>query len=390
MNSSLDFSIKNASVFSMDIDQMDFWDLDSTDGSMELQIEMSLSASFNDTLHTDILQNKYYQDASSHVRLYGLGKLFNEHILSWRGEHGDDDDILNSLRRSIFVRFTYKYTEKATTYTGYAVREVYYSTRTVGLSPEEMGGYLPILNRKKKTFIDLNEPFYLLDVQEQRYLSVGIASVVDGAAKYDEIDLDEDERNYSFKYYDLSPKTLLQLISNKYGSVDRLLFYDVILKQEDGTVLDKCRYTIDTRHFERQEFLYMNMLGAFESVVLTGQQTYEPDRSAEYGYCGDEYKALDLQVNDIYEKNSGYTNKIVIGQLRDMLESPSVYVYDAYGFRPITIIDSSFSINKPTNESYNVSIKYRYASEKDDLNENFMPWQKNNVFTHPPFDRSFS
>ena len=392
MNSNLDFSTASASVFSMDIDTLDFWNTDATDKSMELKIEISLSASFDDTIHTDVLNNKYYEDYRGHIMLFGLGKIFNDHILDWRGNYGEDDDVLSTLRRSVFVRFSYKYTEVATTYLGSCIREVYYSTRKVGLTPEAMGGYMPIINRKKKTFLDHNEPFYLLDVQEQRNLSVGLASLVDGATQYDEIDLEEDERNYSFKYYNLSPKNMLQKLSDIHTDVQQFLFYDVMLKNEAGEILDQCRYTIETRRFDRKQFLYLNMLGAMETVIFTGKETYEPDRSAQYGYAGEEYKALDLKVVDIYDKNSGYNNKTVMNQIRDMLESPSVYLWDSGDFRKIVIIDSSYSLATPTNTSYNVSIKYRFADETDTITEEvLLPWNNHqDVFEKPPFDRSFA
>ena len=392
MNSTIDFAIASANIFSMDLDKVEFSDFGAD--RMTLKIEMSTSAGFDDPNKTDIIENLYYADYQGKVTLYGLGKIWNDHILAWCTKGGDEKP-LDTIYRSIYARFTYSYQGEEDVETASVIRSIYYSSRYVNKTPEEMQNFIPLVGRKKRTFFDFSEPFFLIDGTGfgRRNISVGLAYKDEGLAKYHEMAIEEDDHGGSFMYFDFSPERLLNFLNfdlKKEINLNSLLFFDVLLYDGDQ-LLDKCRYTIEHRNFsQHSEFCYMNMLGAFESVGFTGLLTNTPEREAEYGYCGDDYAALDLQVNDVIEINTGWCNKEMMAQVRDMIESPLILKRENGEWKKVVITAIDYSISRPTNSSFNAKITYRYADEVDALDADLIPWMDKKVFERPQFDRSFA
>lgn len=380
MNSTLNFSISEASIYAMDLNKIIFSGLE-IDDTLVLKIEIADNSNFT---NSDVLDNTYYADADGKIKIYDLGQLWNAHVLAWVPE---SEGVNASLKRRVYVRFTYTLGDT----TASCTRTIIYSRRYINKTPAEVAQFFPVLNRKKKTFFDSDEPLFA--VNSSNTLNVGVAYIADSLTKWQEIALSPSATGEIYDYYDLSPATVLNLLNTAISgslTATSLLYYDVYLLDAGGNELDDVRYDLQAINYpQRTELTFLNLLGVYETVPFLGLATNEPDRSAEYGYLGSDYGTVDLEVNDIYTLNSGYCNKKVMAQVRDMLESPFVYLHKEDEWHKITIIDSSYKLDMPTNEAFNVSIKFRYADEIDNMSTDITPWSAVDVFSKPPFDKSF-
>ncbi len=380
MNSTLNFSISEASIYAMDLNKIIFSGLE-LDDTLVLKIEIADNSSFT---NSDVLDNTYYADADGKIKIDDLGRLWNAHVLAWVPE---SEGVNASLKRRVYVRFTYTLGDT----TASCTRTIIYSRRYINKTPAEVAQFFPVLNRKKKTFFDSDEPLFA--VNSSNTLNVGVAYIADSLTKWQEIALSPSATGEIYDYYDLSPATVLNLLNTAISgslTATSLLYYDVYLLDTGGNELDDVRYDLQAINYpQRTELTFLNLLGVYETVPFLGLATNEPDRSAEYGYLGSDYGTVDLEVNDIYTLNSGYCNKKVMAQVRDMLESPLVYLHKEDGWHKITIIDSSYKLDMPTNEAFNVPIKFRYADEIDNMSTDITPWSAVDVFSKPPFDKSF-
>jgi len=380
MNSTLNFSISEASIYAMDLNKIIFSGLE-IDDTLVLKIEIADNSNFK---NSDVLDNTYYADADGKIKINDLGQLWNAHVLAWAPE---SEGVNASLKRRVYVRFTYTLGDT----TASCTRTIIYSRRYINKTPAEVAQFFPVLNRKKKTFFDSDEPLFA--VNSSNTLNVGVAYIADSLTKWQEIALSPSATGEIYDYYDLSPATVLNLLNTAISgslTATSLLYYDVYLLDAGGNELDDVRYDLQAINYpQRTELTFLNLLGVYETVPFLGLATNEPDRSAEYGYLGSDYGTVDLEVNDIYTLNSGYCNKKVMAQVRDMLESPFVYLHKEDEWHKITIIDSSYKLDMPTNEAFNVSIKFRYADEIDNMSTDITPWSAVDVFSKPPFDKSF-
>jgi len=380
MNSTLNFSISEASIYAMDLNKIIFSGLE-IDDTLVLKIEIADNSNFT---NSDVLDNTYYADADGKIKINDLGQLWNAHVLAWAPE---SEGVNASLKRRVYVRFTYTLGDT----TASCTRTIIYSRRYINKTPAEVAQFFPVLNRKKKTFFDSDEPLFA--VNSSNTLNVGVAYIADSLTKWQEIALSPSATGEIYDYYDLSPATVLNLLNTAISgslTATSLLYYDVYLLDAGGNELDDVRYDLQAINYpQRTELTFLNLLGVYETVPFLGLATNEPDRSAEYGYLGSDYGTVDLEVNDIYTLNSGYCNKKVMAQVRDMLESPFVYLHKEDEWHKITIIDSSYKLDMPTNEAFNVSIKFRYADEIDNMSTDITPWSAVDVFSKPPFDKSF-
>lgn len=380
MNSTLNFSISEASIYAMDLNKIIFSGLE-IDDTLVLKIEIADNSNFT---NSDVLDNTYYADADGKIKINDLGQLWNAHVLAWAPE---SEGVNASLKRRVYVRFTYTLGDT----TASCTRTIIYSRRYINKTPAEVAQFFPVLNRKKKTFFDSDEPLFA--VNSSNTLNVGVAYIADSLTKWQEIALSPSATGEIYDYYDLSPATVLNLLNTAISgslTATSLLYYDVYLLDAGGNELDDVRYDLQAINYpQRTELTFLNLLGVYETVPFLGLATNEPDRSAEYGYLGSDYGTVDLEVNDIYTLNSGYCNNKVMAQVRDMLESPFVYLHKEDEWHKITIIDSSYKLDMPTNEAFNVSIKFRYADEIDNMSTDITPWSAVDVFSKPPFDKSF-
>jgi hypothetical protein len=124
-----------------------------------------------------------------------------------------------------------------------------------------------------------------------------------------------------------------------------------------------CKYEVeDGNYAQKSQFLYLNRWGVYESLWCIGSEKWNINRSAEIGLSGGELTALDIDVDDTYEVSTGYVNDSVLEQLRDLAESPLVWLLDNSTFKKVAIDDVKMERVLPSNEARTATITYRYAN----------------------------
>lgn len=394
MECSLDFTKSTDLVFAMNLDKIIFSGLD-TDTALTLQVKISQSATFD--YIRDSWNTVYYADQDGYIHISGLGRVWNDHILSYRFLYNNmhEENPEGFINSSIYAEFTYQYTTETVEgnvhntviHTATCLRRIYYARKISEHTPTEIATWWPIIPREKHTFSGLKEMIYLLSISTC-HIKAGVASLLNDHTAYMEQDISPTKVD-DYKTIDVSPDTIKTAVLG--NTTAKMLYYDIMLY--DGDVLkDTVRYTVDTRNYpQKTEFIYLNFIGAYETVLFTGQEELDPERNADYGYAGEDYTALDLEVNNVYNTYSGYCNKTIMSQIRDMLESPLIWVWTGTDYRKATITDIDYKRITPTSEMSNVKVTWRYAEDIEHTDKDILPWDTSSkVFSHPPFDRTFS
>jgi hypothetical protein len=392
MESSLDFSIKSAIIFSMSLDKIIFSGLDAGK-DVTLTIEIATVSDFSAI--KDQFDTVYYADNNGYIYISGLGRIWNAHILSYRMTGISEETPEESLKRAIYVRFTYNFKTQTvsgniitTTYhTATCMRRIYYSRKESDQSPSDLSSWWPILPREKKTYSGLKELLYLIS-ESTCTIKAGVASLLNDQTAWTEKVITPPSAG-DMSAIDVSPDIIKTAVLG--NTTAQMLYYEIMLYDGDA-LKDTVRYILDTRNYpQKTEFIYLNFIGAYETVLFTGQEELDPERNVNYGYTGDEYTALDLEMNNVYNTYSGYCNKTIMSQIRDMLESPLIWVWTGTDYRKVTVTDIDYKRITPTSEMYNVKVTWRYAEDIEHTDKDILPWDTSSkVFSHPPFDRTFS
>ena len=157
---------------------------------------------------------------------------------------------------------------------------------------------------------------------------------------------------------DVSPSVISSLLPN--GAV--LKEYTITML-ESNVEKDSCRYIVDSVAAVRQ-LCWLNRWGVYETLVLKGSETLNASRAATYGFTGDDWSALDMEVTDEYECSTGYVGENEWNQVRDMAESPIVWLWDGVWHR-VTITDAKLSHLRPTNEARSCVVTYRLSDREE-------------------------
>lgn len=353
MDSNIDFTTPTADLLTMDLDTVELSAL--TPGEA---VGVMLTVS-EGTMEIDSWHTTYYADSAGEIHLVGLARMWNSYILSLRSLPGRHEtqplSTMNVLTVTILVVPT----------TGNAascVRRLWYARRRTDLTVGALFNRFAVVRREKSTFMDADERLSVLGSLSS---TLGVTcTYLDGSGIEQVV-----ERSLTVPSgtdwgwsVDVSPSVVSALLPS--GS--RLKEYTVRLMGDTTTHFaerDAVRYVVEDRHFaHRSEFLYFNKYGAYESLWFLGSETLETEREAEYGYVGGQWHALDLDTVDTYEVSTGYGPDAMVDQVRDLSESPLVWLLGTLGqWHRVTPTSVDISRRRPTNAARACSMKYRHA-----------------------------
>ena len=174
---------------------------------------------------------------------------------------------------------------------------------------------------------------------------------------------------------------------------DSKLLYYVLTLNKDGKQVDCIRCDIDrtTRSSVATHFVYFNLFGVPECVTFRGKDVEEQELDSDFGYAGREYVRLDPQLTESHKSHSGWLTSEERHAVYDFMSSPYAFVFIDGQLRRITITEVDSSISRPANEPQSVAVTWRYSKERL-MRQPFVTPNTGNaaVFTHPPFDKTFS
>ena len=355
MTSTLDFTRASADVLASELDSITFAQL--ATGSW-LSVTVTVFDGDTSTV-LDTWSTTYYADEGGRVGLYHLASLWRNHILFRRRRDDAAATQPPALTGGIRVEFTYE-TEGGET--GTCSRRIWYTrddiiTTTLTL----MNDKVPFVSKKKRTFLGASERFYVIG-PTARTIRVTTTYVRNGTQGSSAHSLSTNIDSDSFaRSTDVSPSRIQTLLP----SGASLREYTVMVCS-GMTELDSCRYIVEQSHYaKRVQVAWLNRWGVYETLWLIGAEQLKTDRSADFGFTGDHYSALDISVVETFQQSTGYGSRAMADQVRDLAASPDVWRYDTANSRwqRITITDVDIPRPTPTNEAHACTITYRIAKQ---------------------------
>lgn len=345
MISNIDLTTANDNLMSMEIDHIKFSQLDVGE---KLNVEIAVY-DVDTNLVLDSWYNTYYADSRGEVLLADLARVWNNYILYRRRVTGEDAEEPSEYVGGIKVVFVFTQEDETTTTLN---RWIWYSTRQDGKTVDNLNAVLPFLSLSKRTFAGAAEMVQLIGIAQSsltvvaNYVKNGVESSVTYTAEV------EDSNAFGVCYW-VSPSD----VQTHIPSGARLVGY------ETRYGYSVCKYEVeDGNYAQKSQFLYLNRWGVYESLWCIGSEKWNINRSAEIGLSGGELTALDIDVDDTYEVSTGYVNDSVLEQLRDLAESPLVWLLDNSTYKKVAIDGVKMERVLPSNEARTATITYRYAN----------------------------
>lgn len=181
---------------------------------------------------------------------------------------------------------------------------------------------------------------------------------------------------------DCSPELELSAVA---PSGSTLIYYDVELYY-DNELCDRVHCEIDTTYYARKaEWIFINLFGVQESVIMRGNEEDEVKHEASYGYAGTIYRKFDTQLTYERKTNSGWLAPGEWEMLCDLSESPATGIRTGNDITDLVITGAEVKRVNPSNEPEAVTFTWRYK----DRVELAPDTKKLFVFERPPFDESF-
>lgn len=351
MTCNVDFSTPSATLLSMELDEIIFSGLSASERLVMMFRIISGSVVLDSWTAT------YYAGTDGRIRLTALGRMWNRYFLFLRRQSGSEETAPQDHPDLLTVEMTYTM-EDSTTAT--CQRRLFYSRRRPDVPLSGLLYHQPLLSKQKATVMGAKEFAWVIPTVSNVTLSVSSYYVLDNRFGTQSDDIAWSGSSSCGGSADVSPSVISALLP----SGAKLVEYSTQIRYQ-GSQRDSCRYVVDYAARLRTEFCWLNRWGVYETLVMRGSETLSPERTAEYGWTGDDWSALDLETADVYEVSTGYVGDREWSQVRDMAESPLVWRWDGQSWHMVTITGVKLDRTKPTNEARACSVTYRPCDREE-------------------------
>lgn len=350
MTSNINFSTASATLLTMELDTISFSGLTAGE-SLILAFEVSVG-------NTDIdsWSATYYADSNGDIRLSSLGRMWNLYLMDYRRRVGGEGSTPQASPDKLTVEITYTM-ENETTAT--CTRHLLYSRRRPVPTLSSLVNHIPFVSKVRHTAPTAKEYMTALSVLTNGTIKAEAICIVSGAQSTQTIAAS----NFTWSSssgggsIDVSPSVIAALLPS--GAILKEYTIKMLLSNVEQ---DSCRYIVDQVPTLRQ-LCWLNRWGVYETLLLKGSETLKPSRAATFGYTGDDWSALDMEVTDEYEVSTGYVGDNEWAQVRDMAESPVVWLWNG-AWQRVTITGVNADRTRPTNEARACVITYRLSDRE--------------------------
>lgn len=354
MNSTLNFSTATADVLAAELDTISFSGLDVGE-----ELKLTTTVCDGDTTTSiDTWTTRYYADENGVVSIYNLASLWRNYILFLRRRDDAQATQPTTLAGGIRVVFEYEMSDSTT---ASCARRIWYTRHDVeGATIATLNSRVPFISRKKRTFADASERFFIAG-PSSRTVKAAAIYVRSGSQSSSTYTLTVSSTNSFMRSVDVSPSTIQSLLPS--GSSLREYTIQVFDGQNQ---VDACRYIVEQAHYaKRVELAWLNRWGVYETLWLVGSEDLTVERNAEYAYAGGLYTAMDVSVDETLQQSTGYGSRTMVLQVRDLAASPDVWRYDHSSARwqRVTITNVDIKQPTPSNQAYTCSVSYRIAKQ---------------------------
>ena len=344
MTSNIDFST-NATLLTMELDEITFSGLTAGESlAMEFTVQVGQTT-------VDNWSATYFADSTGSIRLSALGRMWNRYLTAIR--RANDSSAPGIMPGMLDV--TIKYTmENSTTATCH--RYLLYSRRRGSLAQTS---YPPFLSRQKQTFQDAKERIWVLSSVSNLTITATAIYVRNATQAIGTVNLSWEVSGTAGGSADVSPSVIAAELPN--GAV--LKEYNIVIKRS-GTTVGSCRYVVDQQAMTHTQLMWLNRWGVYETLSMNGTKTHTPERSVEFGWTGDDWTGLDMEVADEYEGSTGYVGDEEWSQVRDLAESPIVWLWNGMTWHKVTVTGVRLSRSMPSNEARACMVSYRISDRE--------------------------
>lgn len=323
-----------------------------------------------------ILENGYYL-VDDKASIYDMGKLIEHYIpIPAIGENLADSYKLAPAAASL--KFKLLGVELPLTVNN----NVYYARCMANFSTQSK----LLLTERESIRTKSNRPEYVSFIYQQGLkANIGVAHLVSGKARYKRFDL---PLPAGLSNEIVSESVSMQRIA-KLASIDinAMLYYDVML-MEDAKIVDKLRFTCDTRSYrEENTLVYYNAFGVPSTMTFTGLTEYAPELSGSTAVLLDSWLRPGASIEDVRTLNTGYLSPGDYRELLQLTTSPQLWMYEQGRLEPVFIDEIDYTHKNIQNEKVNVRLTIRKTAKRHHRFER-VPAVRQRIFDKS-FDISF-
>lgn len=291
-----------------------------------------------------VMSNRYYPDDEGIITFFGLKKLIADYINLPEFNRNAESVLIPRKYVTINVLGTSAYT--------YVQFYVLYTRNSVGMNPSEVKGFL---RRTTSEYTSQGILEYVSFVQRESVSIYADVAYLDGTRiMYKNIQIPISAFSGGIDSVLVSLDRISKLSGINTSSIKQ---YDIILVSDDGG--GNMHYDVDDcyRRFKTL-FWYNGIFGTPETLLFTGVVSGNPDYETESVVSLLTRKNVKKRINRKYTVHSGWIGKEKYMEVEDMLESPSIYVYNADDAYQIVIDDAELEHVYPSNEVAGITLTY--------------------------------
>ena len=348
MNSTLNFSTSTADLLTQELDKIELSSLTVGDAVM-----MTFAVyDGSNTTERDNWTTTYYADETGKITISGLARMWNSYILSEYLRAGAPSPA--TPLGGIVVHIGYTLGET----TGSCQRRLWYCRRKAGTTLATLTATIPTIATVKKTRVGAKETA-VVEVPSSVTVSAKSYYLLSGTLSTRTDTISAANSGTYRSTYDVSPSVVAALLPT--GGV--LKEYEV-KTTKNGTVKSTIKYMMTADHPHGTQLCWLNNYGCWETLLMAGAEDMKLERSAETALGGDDLTSYNVEAIESKTVYTGYVNNTILNQVRDLADSPLVFVLDGSTWKKVVVDNVALERRRPSNEAPTASVTYRIAESE--------------------------
>ena len=350
MNSTLNFSTASADLLTQELDKIVLSALSPGDAViMTFTVKDGAGSVIRDSWTTT-----YHADEDGKVTISSLARMWNNYILDESLRQGAFTP--SSALGGIVVVIAYELEDETT---GSCQRRLWYCRRKTGKTIDNVKGFIPAIATVKKTRVGAKEPASVISTTQVgvKVKAVYVKNGAEGSTSDQSISYSVLDTYHGL--WDVSPSVVAALLPT--GAV--LKEYEV-KSTISGTVKSTVKYVMTTDHPHGTQLCWLNNFGCWETLLMAGAEDLKLEYSAEFALGGDDFTAYNVEAIESKTVHTGYVNNTILNQVRDLADSPFVFVLDGGTWKKVVVDDVALERRKPSNEAPVANVTYRLAESE--------------------------
>lgn len=354
----------------------------------ELQVEFLIKNAAGTLLNSFV--ETYYPDASGRITITGLSELMEAYLdgpslADLYNPHQEYTEVDGYVM--LYLRFSQDGEPVSS-----VSQKVYQANNRVHEYPSS---YKYFLSRFRERTVYVDQVLSVSYIYRGQTLRAGVAYMQEnGRSAYRELGLNNSGMTQGkVCVHQYIPSDL----ADRCGVDEEALLYvdfelgEVVNVQQDVRFVqyDKMRCTFDHgNHLERTAFVFKNLFGVPETLVMTGQNKRTSELEATFSWIGRKYKKTSTDLMTSHTVCTGYIDDATHASVKDAIRSKEVYLLDGLELADqVTVTDIDLDYTMPRTVPLAAYLTYR-VSEKVQERFSRVAVREENIFDDS-FDDTF-